>query len=424
MCLSFLKGNSQELLTAQDAVKIALKNNYEIILAKNSFEIDSLNVSPGFAGMLPKLNAVVENDNGIRNLTQTRSDGVVNSLSNARNSSFNYGLILDWTVFDGLQMFARYDQLNQIKKLGEAQLKQAVYENISNVLLTYYNIVHQQRQLNVLDSTVAISRQRLDLAHNRFTIGKASKLEQLNAQVDLNTDQAQLLNQKKELENSKIELNRLLARDSKTDFKVFDEIVVDEELFLPQLEELLKENNPELLAQIINERISELESKRVKAGRWPIVSATTGYNFSDSQSSLGFTTNSNSHGLNYGFRVSMNIFDGFNQNRSEKIAEIQVDNNKILVQQRLGDLLSELNTEFKNYQTSLELIELERKNATSARENLEITVDKYEIGTIPTIEFRTAQLNYINAQLRYSNAIYQAKLAEVFLKSLTGKLPF
>jgi outer membrane protein TolC len=65
---------------------------------------------------------------------------------------------------------------------------------------------------------------------------------------------------------------------------------------------------------------------------------------------------------------------------------------------------------------------LEGKNEAIAQENMEITVEKYRIGIIPTIEFRTAQLNYINAKVRYSNAKFQAKLSEIILKQLAGNL--
>ncbi|MDO1514786.1 hypothetical protein Q2T41_19235 [Maribacter confluentis] len=34
-----------------------------------------------------------------------------------------------------------------------------------------------QQQLTALDSTILISKQRVELAQNRFTIGKASKLK-------------------------------------------------------------------------------------------------------------------------------------------------------------------------------------------------------------------------------------------------------
>jgi len=72
--------------------------------------------------------------------------------------------------------------------------------------------------------------------------------------------------------------------------------------------------------------------------------------------------------------------------------------------------------------TNISLIDLEEANEAIAKENLEITMDKYRIGIITTVEFRTAQLNYVNAKVRYYNAIYQAKLSEITLKELAGDL--
>ncbi len=81
-----------------------------------------------------------------------------------------------------------------------------------------------------------------------------------------------------------------------------------------------------------------------------------------------------------------------------------------------------LGTTYQTYLTNISLIELEGNNEAIAKENLDITVEKYRIRTIPTIEFRTAQLNYINAKVRFSNAKFQAKLSEIVLKQLTGDL--
>src|SRR5690606_10185209 len=159
-----------------------------------------------------------------------------------------------------------------------------------------------------------------------------------------------------------------------------------------------------------------------KAMRYPSIVASAGYNFSESESSLGFTRNSSAHGLNYGLGVRLNVFDGFNQNRNEKIAKIAIDQSKLMIEQKERALLAQLGTAYQTYQTNLGLIQLEYRNETIARENLEITMEKYRIGTIPTIEFRTAQLNYINAQLRHSEARLQAKLSEIALKAISGSL--
>jgi outer membrane protein len=419
-----LKIDAQEVLTIEDAVKIALENNFEIKIASNNLNIDKTNVTTGNAGMLPKVTASLVDANRIENSTQTLQNGTVNTLDNAKNNSLNYGVGLDWTVFDGFKMFAKLDQLKELQKLGEAQLKRTIILKISEVNAVYFDLVQQQQQLSALDTTIVISTQRLNLAQNRFTIGKASKLEVLNAQVDLNTDKVALLRQKESYANRKIILNQILARDSKVDFKVVDEVKVDDKLVLAELIALAEKQNPQLESEIINKRVSELQLKQIKADRYPKINLTTGYNFLDSQSSLGFTSQFSARGLNYGLRASLNVFDGFAQNRNEKIAKIQLDNSKIAIEQQSLMLTSELSIAFQTYLTNLELIDLEETNEAIAKQNLSITVDKFRIGTITTLEFRAAQLNYINAKVRYSNAQFQSKLSEIALKELAGNMTF
>ena len=415
-------GNAQEILTVEEAVRIALENNYQITTAANELQIDEVSVSPGLAGMLPQLGARITDNNSIQYLSQTRLDGTEVELDNARNNSLNYGLVMDWTLFDGFRMFANYEQLKETKKLGEAELKQVILNEVASLMITYYDLVQQQQQLAALDSTILISQQRVELAQNRFSIGKASKLEVLNAQVDLNTDQTLLQRQKELYANTKIQLNEQLPRDLKTDFKVVPEIFVDESLKLPELENLVASENPQLQAEIINKRIRELELRQIRALRYPSIVATTGYNFGSTESSLGFITSSNSRGWNYGFGATLNIFDGFNQNRNEKIGKISLENAEVAIAGQKQALMSLVNTTYQTYLTNLSLIELEGNNEAIAKENLAITVEKYRIGIIPTIEFRTAQLNYINARVRHSNARFQAKLSEITLKQLAGNL--
>lgn len=417
-----LNAAAQEILTIEDAVKITVKNNYQIITAANNLKIDSVSVSPGFAGMLPTLEASIEDNNSVQNLSQTRTDGSQVEQDNAKNNSLDYGVTLDWTLFDGLSMFAAYDQLKQNRELGAEELKQVVLTKVGEVMITYYDLVQQQQQLAALDSTIYISEQRVELARNRFSIGKASKLEVLNAQVDLNTDQTLMQRQKELYANTKIQLNEQLARDLTTDFKAVPEIFVDQSLLLPDLEYKLMANNPELNAERISKRISELELKQVKASRYPTIYATTGYNFGKSESSLGFTTSSESNGFSYGFGATLNLFDGFNQNRNEKIGKMELENAAIAIKEKEQQLLSTLSTTYQTYLTNISLIELEGNNEAIAKENLDITVEKYRIGIIPTIEFRTAQLNYINARVRFSNAKFQAKLSEIILKQMSGEL--
>lgn len=422
--IGVLQSYAQETLTLEEAVKIALENNYDIKLSKNNLKIDETNVAIGNAGMLPKVTALALDNNTHQNLSQTRTDGIVNSLDNAKNSNWNYGVSLDWTIFDGFKMFAKLDQLKALQKLGETELKQAILSKISAIHSTYFSLAEQQQQLAALDSTIVISNQRLNLAKNRYSIGKASKLEVLNAEVDLNTDTSTLLKEKELYTNTKILLNQILARKSAIDFKVSDEISVNNNLVLPELWDLASKQNPQLELLIVNKQISELQLKQIKGNRYPTVKVNTGYSFAETRSQLGFTSQTSANGLNYGISASLNLFDGWAQNRNEKIAKIDIDNTKIAIEQQKQNLDSQLATVFQTYSTSLLLMELEEKNEAIAKQNLDITFEKFKIGTINTLEFRTAQLNYVNAKARNNNAKFQAKLSEINLKELAGNLSF
>ena len=418
-----ISANAQEFLSVEDAMKIALENNYEIKIASNDLKIDQQNVSLANAGILPTLNAVVTENSSILDTKQTQQDGSIRELDGAKNMNLSYGVALNWTIFDGFRMFARYDQLKELQKLGDAEMKLAIFTKVSDVISTYYDLVQQKQQLQALDTAIVISDLRVTTADNRYKIGKAAKLEVLNAQVDINTDTTNLLRQKELYANTKILLNQLLAREVNTPFDVEGEFKIDESLLLPELIALAEKQNPQLQAQIITKRITELQLKQVKSSRLPIISISSGYNFTNSESSLGFARQSNGQGLTYGFNASMPIFNGGLQNRNEKIAKIQVENSNILVEQQTQLLYSQLASAYQTYLTNLQLTKLEAKNEEIARENLDITLAKYKIGTIAPLEFREAQLNYVNAKVRNSNAQYQAKVSEINLKELAGNLP-
>lgn len=418
------KAEAQQLLPLEEAVKIALENNYAIQLSKNELKIDELNNSIGNAGMLPAVTANITNSNSILNTTQTQADGTQKTLNGARNMNLTYGVGLDWTVFDGLKMFAKKEQLNLLQKQGEAEMKLTILSKISEVYLTYYDLVQQQQQLAAIDTAIVISQERLKMAQNRFSIGKASKLEVLNAQVDINADNSLLLKQKESIKTTKIRLNEILARDVQTDFVVSQAIVVEEPLKLEEIKALAEKQNPQLEAQVLAKNSAEQQLKQVKAGRYPTVKINSGYNFTRSEASLGFVTQSTGRGFVYGFSAAMPIFNGNQQNRNEKIAKVQLENATVTLAQQKRSLESQLNAAFESYTTNLELSKIEAKNVQIAEQNLDITLAKFKIGTITPVEFRTAQQNFLDAKVRYSNALYSTKIYEITLKELAGNLTF
>lgn len=420
----FLAGSSQaqERLSLEQAVQLALENNYDIKLNKNDAEQAKNNVSRANAGMLPVITGNFSTNNTISNTKQTLSSGQIQERSGARNSNLAYGPVLNWKVFDGFEMFARYDQLKEIELLGESNFKLTVQTTLANVINNYYDLVQQQQQIEALSEALDISRLRLRNSKSRYQIGKAAKLEVLAASVDLNTDTTNLLRQIDLYRNTKIRLNELLAREILTDFTVSDTIIIRKDLQLALLQNSALELNPALQSAMINSRISELNLKQVKANRYPEITINSGYNFSRSTSELGFARNSAGRGLNYGLGASINIFNGLLQKRNEKNASLQIENSQLQYDKINQNIRTQLTSLYQTFQTNLELVRLEQQNLEIARQNLEITLEKFRLGSVAPLEFREAQRNYIEARARFTNSQFEAKLAEIALLQLSGSL--
>lgn len=414
----------QPILTLEDAVKQTLENNFDIRISKNELKIDQENVTIGNAGMLPNINGTITNNNTVLNQTQTQASGNEIEIDGAQNVNINYGVGIEWTVFDGFRMFSRHNQLKELQNLGATELKLAVLTKVSAVYQTYFTLATQQQQLKMIDSIISVSEFRLNTAKNRFTIGKAAKLEVLNAEVDLNADQSTKIQLLEQHGVSKVMLNELLVRPLDTDFKVIDVISIDSSLHLPDLLSSAEKQNPQLQISYINKKIQEHELKQVKGNRYPTISISGGYNLIRSQAPFGFVTESIGRNFNYGFTASLNLFDGFNQNRNEKVAKIQLENTELQIERQAQQIQSQVASLFQSYLSNLSLLELERKNKAIAKQNMEITLEKFKIGSVASIEFRTAQENYGNAVIRLTTAELLTKQIEISLKELAGSLSF
>ncbi|HEY9196613.1 MAG TPA: TolC family protein [Mucilaginibacter sp.] len=410
------------LLTLQDAVAIALKNNYNIRLSQNNKTIAGNNVTLGNAGVLPQVNGNFSSNNSIQTTKQTRSDGSVNNIRNAHNSNNNYGVALNWTIFDGFAMFANYDQLQQLDKLGALRLQDTIQNTVANVINTWYDLVSQNEQIKALKGAIEISRTQLRYANDKFRVGRASRLDVLNAQVNLNTDTANLVTQYQLFKTTKIQLNQVLVRDLQTDFSVGDTIVVDDKLVLGDILGKAQAQNPAILSAQINRRLAEINLKQVRALRYPQVGVSTGYTFTNNKTPAGFTLSQNAHGLNYGLTASINIFDGFNQSRRERNAKIQIENANISEKQAQLNIEAQINSLYAAYLSGLDLVKLGQDNMLIAKKNLDISLEKYKLGNITPLEIREAQRNYLDAQSKFFSAQYESKQAEITLKQITNSL--
>jgi outer membrane protein TolC len=413
---------AQEKLSLQQAIELTLQNNYDIQLRSNQVSIAKNNVSLANAGIMPLITGNITNNHSVQNSEQTLANGTQQQQDNARNANTNYGINLNWKIFDGFAMFANYTRLQKLQASGELNFRLTVENTLSDVMNTYFDLVRQNQRIHSFLSAVEVSQIRLKNSQARYSIGKASKLEVLAAKVDLNTDTTNLVRQQDAYQQAKTQLNLLMGRTLETDFLVSDSIALQGSFSYTELLNAVQNKNSEIRLADVQQQVAKLTLNQVRASRYPIISVNTGYAFSNSSSALGFAREATGKGFTYGITASMPLFNGYLQSRNEKNANIGVNSAQIQFKQTQQRIQAQLQQAYQTYTTNLLLVRLETQNQETAKQNMNISLDKFRLGSLSALEFREAQLNYLNASARTSDAQFQAKQAEISLKQLSGEL--
>ncbi len=412
---------AQEILTLNDALKMALANNYSIQLAKNDAEITRINNSIGATGMLPQINGVINQDNQKQNTAQKFLNGTENNRDGAKSNQLNAGVELGWTVFNGFKMFATRNKLKELQGIGELKLKLQIEQTFSRIIKSYADAVAAKQQLKSNEELVKISEERLRLATEKNKAGRAAKTELLRAQVDINTDKSLLMRQENALQNAKMNLNILLGRSAETLFDVQDSLPVSNDY---QLEQLLGKTNDNTSLQIVkkNQYTGLLALREARADRFPIIQLKTGYNYSNQQSEAGFLQSATNNGYHYGAGLSINLFNGFDVNRKIQVAKLSYNTVDLQYKDSLLRVQASIRQAYHNYVLSTKLLDFEKENVAIAIQNFEISAEQYRVGVITSLEYREAQQNLLNARIRFTQAMLEAKMNETEIQRLSGGL--
>lgn len=413
---------AQGLMTLNDAVEIGLANNYGINVAKKTYQISRNNASPGNAGMLPVVSA---NAGYVKGL----SDVKVNVLTGSEliNSSANSDLItagvnLNWTLFDGLDMFITYDKLKKLEEIGEVGLKIEVENTLAKIITAYYDIIRQEKEVAIMQEQVDISRFRLELARLRFETGSGSEMEYLKAKVELNADSSNLQNQETVYLNSKTTLNELLSRDINTGFTVRDTILISRMLIYDSLRSSMRMANRNLILANKNKEVSLLDMKSARAQQWPTLDFITTYSYYHSETEANFIQYNRNFGPTVGLTATMKLFDGRNLNRQYKNAKVSLEISDLELNKLENRLEAHLARIYNNYRNEIKLIGFEHENLLLALKNMDIAKESYAVGSISSLQLREIQKDLLFANTRLVNAEFTAKVTETALLLLSGKL--
>lgn len=413
--------SAQDRLSLEDAIGVGLENNYNIQIFENRLSVAENNRSLGNAGFLPALNLSASRTESVED-SEFNAGGQAQTTSGARSTATNASINFDWTLFDGLGMFKTYDLLGVLEEISDAEYRLEVENLVRQITLSYFDIVRIVNQLRVLENTVDVSLERIEIEETKLDLGSGSEVELLQARSDLNADRSALLRESIILTEAKIALNQLLARDPDTAYGVTNDIPIQRGLDEQYLYEKTIAENTELNISRMLQNAADLEVQQIQSERYPEILLSSGYSYSRNEAGGGFFQFNETTGFSVGLTARVNLFDGFNTNRRVENARIDRKNSELQLEESRLLIRSRFRTLFRTYQTNLELVDLEQQTLSNAELTLDIALERFRLGTISSLELREAQRSFLEAENRLINARFNAKVAETELLRLSGEI--
>ena len=414
--------SAAQVLTAEEAVRIAVEQNHGIRIARLDARSAELLNNPGNAGMLPTVDAVGQYSIDNSATKQTFFSGDVRETDNADQRVLDAAVQLNWTVFDGLAMFAAKDRLEALELIGQTRLRQQIEATTYDVLAAYYQLVQLRKAIAVQQEGVRISRERLRITETGARIGSASGLNLVQARLDLSTDSALVLDLQLQVALTTTRLNALMGRDPSTPLEVTSEVPAAETLDLAQVQQAARQANSTVQQARQQQIAADLSVKELRGTLLPQVDLFSNYGYTRSTSAVGILQSNQALGPDYGARVSIPLFRGLQMRNAMEVAKLGQEQASIHTQQAELDLEESVLNAWTNYITADGRTTLEEENLSGARTQSDVALESFRIGSLSSVELRDVQLGLIAAEQRLLVAKYEAKLAELQLKWLAGML--
>jgi len=410
----------QDLLQLEEAIKIGLENNYGIKIRRNLETIAENNNNVGNAGMLPILSTSGSTSYTSNNTKQKFFSGDERSGTGAGNTNLRLGASLNWTAFDGFQMYARKDRLELDQNQRKIFTKQAMQDLVSQIQTLYYNLVRLHQQIDITKQSITLNEDLRNLASGKLQIGTGTNLEVLQTRNRVNADSSTLLNLENQFRQNQISMNRLIGREVNIVFTVPLEIPA---AVLPNLTDLVNlglAQNYDLRLLKFDEQIALTQIREARSALYPTVSVNLGYNYNFSRAEVGFLLSNRTFGPTAGLSFNYDLFPGRNIRRDIDNATILQENIQLTQSDLRQDIEAALSEQYQNYQALIGLESMERKSLEIAQQNTALSRQLYRSGRATNFDVREAILSETQIKDRISEVIYRKKLTEIEIKRLAG----
>lgn len=428
MSLGVAQAQEPKTLSLDAAIQLALENNPTVMVANMEIERYDYVKKQTVSSLYPQIDASAQYALAIRK--QEMSQG----LSFGGKNTFNVA----GNVAVPLYAPAVYEQmkLNDTQVLAAEESARATrVDLVASVRMAYYNILLAEQSLKVLAEAEKTTLQVVNDTKVLYNNGLASEYDLLTAEVQLSNLKPQMLQAENGVALAKMQLRMYLSMDQSEDFQVvgtlddFRDMVLMGEDYNYTLE-----NNTTLKTLDINADLLKHQETLLKSTRIPTIAAfgqvsLIGQERVDLSGLLGGGMGAGMGGgaeqqaitraggssqskfwwqvpITIGAQINIPIFSGLKT--KHQILEVRNQQNQLEWQRSYAEegIRLQVNQSINNLLTQRETMLSNEEVVKQASKAYDISKSRYDAGAGTMLELNNAQLVKTQAQLNYSQSIY------------------
>ncbi len=404
-------------ITLQDAIAIALAQNSTILFARNAAALDSLSVRQARNAFLPNLTA-----------STSTSKGFLSGSQGENSLSVSGGVSSGVTLFNGGQSINALRQARLNLQASGEELTRSRQTVVFVVATDFLTLITQQQQLRVQEENLAAQQQELEQLEQFVRAGTRPIGDQYQQQASVAATRLALVNARRATEVAELDLIQELLLDPRLDYNFVVPTTSGEgdpsRLNLDSLITVALAQRVDIRAQTLRVQAAEREIAIAEAGRLPLITGSAGYSsgFNSANDGAFLTQLNQRRGGSVGIGVSVPIFDRGAVSIARQRAQIQLENEQIVLRDQSQSVALEVRRAYLDYLTAGEQLAAANAQQQAAALALQAAQARYRVGLATLVEVTLARASLVQAQSAVVSARSSLTFQQALMSYYTGVL--
>lgn len=411
-------------LTLQQAIAKATSSSRKLTAARESLEAADAVQSQAFAKFFPTITA--EGNAGTAHDRQaTPGDTEVPDVPRDRNF-YSGQLILTQNIFSGFNHSANYRFARANKSVERLELTIEERQTVLSVVQTYFTLQKNLREVEAEREVIGLKVKQLENIKQKSRSGRATELEELQAQQSLESQRASIRDLDAQIEGQSLKLARLLGMELDQSFALVDSLEGAEKVLietkLPPLEEsyaqLLRES-PELEKSEASFERANAQMKLTNSGSLPLVDLVVSAGTDAHQRDEIAATNSVTYkGM---VRLTVPLFSGLSSFAANREGQAKI--NALREERTLlrEETLDKLRSAYRDAEVAIDKIKAEQTSVALAEKTTIKAETLQAVGRATLTEVLDSYSARLDAKKKLAAALYQRAESLARIKSMTNQ---